>query len=151
MKIQRPKILTNSFFLFLVMFFFTSCNAQKRPKMIVEIFTGIEVDEEYNYSDESIFKLGNTVYSLRSKAIYDANGNVQQLEIYKSEGVLKYDRIKLLEDRDLMQYYDFPFHQQYNYLDGVIIKDDNHRINVTSIGEYLISKSGNKVQFYKLK
>jgi len=135
------------------MVFFVSCEAQKKSK-IVEIFTAVEmVDKNYNYSDESVFKLDNIEYSLRSKAIYDASGDIQQLIIYKPEGTLEYNKLQLLEDKNLMVYYDIPLHQSFTYAGGTILKSEDGEIDVIKITEdYLINKTGgDKIRFYKLK
>ncbi|QMU63604.1 MAG: hypothetical protein GKR88_17145 [Flavobacteriaceae bacterium] len=151
MNFQRPKKLTKVLFFFVAILISTSCKVQNKTT-VVEILTGIEIEsDDYNYSDESILKLGNVEYLLRSKAIYDTNGDIQELEIYKSEGNLNYDRSKLIEDISLLEYYGLPFHQKLSYSDGVITKDENDRIDVTAIGDYLINEDDNIVRFYKLK
>lgn len=151
MNIQRLKKSTNVLFLFAGILLSTSCDAQNKKK-VVEILTGIEIkSNDYHYSDEFHFKLDSVEYSLRSRAIYDTNGDIQQLEIYKPEGKSNYDRLKLLEDKRLMEYYGFPFHQNFIYSDGVIIKNKDDRINVAFTGDYLINKDDNMVRFYKIK
>lgn len=152
MNIQRPKKLINLFLAFLVMMRFASCDAQKESK-IVEVFTGIEiVDKNYVYSDESVFNLNNIQYSLWSKAIYDLDGEIEQLIIFKPEGALEYTKSQLLEDKNLLDYCGFPIYQNFIYVDGYIIKSENEKIKVVKAGEnYLISKSSDrKVQIYKL-
>jgi len=153
MNIQRPKKSINLLLTVLVMVFVVSCEAQKKTK-VVEIFMGVQmVDKNYNYSDESVFKLDNIEYSLRSKAIYDTSGDIQQLIIYKPGGALEYNKLQLLEDENLMIYYDIPLHQSFTYAGGTILKSEEGKIDVIKITEdYLINKTGgDKVQFYKLK
>lgn len=151
MNIQRPKKSINLLSAFLVMMCFANCDAQTESK-IVEIFTGIEiVDKNYVYSDESVFNLNNVQYSLRSKAIYDLNGEIEQLIIFKPEGALEYTKSQVLEDTNLMDYYGFPTYQNFIYSGGFIIKSENERIKVIKAGEdYLINNSSDKVQFYRL-
>jgi len=152
MNIQRPKRLINLMSPFLVMMCFANCGAQTELK-IVEMFTGIEiVDKNYVYSNESVFNLNNVQYSLRSKAIYNLNGEIEQLIIFKPEGALEYTKSQLLEDKSLMDDYGYPIYQNFIYSGGYIKKSKNERIKVTKAGEeYLISKSSDrKVKFYRL-
>lgn len=150
MNIQRLKKSTNALFLFLGLLLFSSCDAQDKTT-VMEILTGKEVGNAgYIYSDDSIFKLGNKEYSLRSKAIYDADGNIQQLVVYKSEGKLNYNRNDLLGDKKLLDYYELPFQQKMSYSDGKLM-DKNNKIAVTYIEDYLINKDDGVVRFYKLK
>ncbi|MEZ4878019.1 MAG: hypothetical protein R2805_10775 [Flavobacterium sp.] len=149
MNIQQLKKSTNTLFSFFAMLLFLSCNAQNKT-IIVEILTGVEIKGDgYTYSEESIFNLGGKKYSLRSKANYDSNGNIQQLEIYKSEGKLNYDRPNLINDRSLLEFYGLPFQQKITYSNDVL-KNGDDEINATSIGDYLISTSDSVVRFYKL-
>lgn len=150
MNTQHLKKSTNVLFLFFAVLLFTSCEAQDKT-IVVEILTGKEVESDgYIYSDDSIFKLGNKEYSLISKAIYDVDGNIQQLEVYKSEGKLSYSRAELLEDRKMLDYYRLPFQQKMSYLDGKL-SNENKNIIVIPIEDYLIDKDDSVVRFYKLK
>lgn len=152
MNILRLKKLINLLSAFLVMMCCANCDAQTESK-IVEIYTGIEiVDKNYDYSEESVFNLNNVEYSLRSRAIYDLDGEIEQLIIYKVEGAIEYDKNQLLEDKNLLDYYGFPIDQNFIYSDGYIIKSENERIKVVKAGEdYLISNSSDrKVQIYRL-
>lgn len=151
MNIQRPRKSINLLSAFLVMMCFANCDAQTESK-IVEIYIGIEiVDKNYVYSEESVFNLNNVQYSLSSKAIYDLDGEIEQLIIFKPEGALEYTKSQLLEDKNLLDYYGFPTYQNFIYSGGFIIKSENERIKVVKAGEdYLISNSSDKVQFYRL-
>lgn len=148
MNIQHLKKSINV--LFFAVLLLTSCEAQDKTN-VVEILTGKEVESDgYIYSDDSIFKLGNKEYSLRSKAIYDVDGNIQQLEVYKSEGKLSYSRAELLEDRKMLDYYRLPFQQKMSYSNGKLSNEDK-KITVIPIEDYLIDKDDSVVRFYKLK
>lgn len=150
MNIQQLKKSTNVLFLFFAVLLFTSCEAQDKT-IVMEILTGKEIENDgYIYSDDSIFKLGNKEYSLRSKAIYDVDGNIQQLEVYKSEGKLSYSRAELLEDKKMLDYYRLPFQQKMSYSNGKLSNGDE-KIIVIPIEDYLIDKDDSVVRFYKLK
>lgn len=150
MNIQRLKKLTNALFLFFGLLLFLSCDAQDKTT-VIEILTGKEIENaDYVYSDGSIFKLGNKEYSLRSKAIYGTDGNIQQFVVYKSEGKLDYNKADLLRDKKMLDYYELPFHQKMSYSGGTL-KDKDNKIAVTSIEDYLINKDDGVVRFYKLK
>ena len=150
MNIQKLKKSTNALFLFFAVLLFTSCGAQDKT-VVVEILVGKEVENDgYIYSDDSIFKFGNKEYSLKSKAIYDVDGNIQQLEVYKSEGKLSYSRAELLEDRKILDYYGLPFQQKMSYSDGKLSNGDE-KITVITFEDYLIDKEDSVVRFYKLK
>ncbi len=136
--------------MFFTVLLFTNCETQYKT-IVVEILTGKEVENDgYIYSDDSILKLGNKKYSLRSKAIYDLAGNIQQLEVYKPEGKLSYSRDELLEDRKILDYYRLPFLQKMSYSKGKL-SNKNEKITVIPIENYLIDKDDNVVRFYKLK
>ncbi|CAM3972996.1 hypothetical protein FLCU109888_11785 [Flavobacterium cucumis] len=151
MNIQQVKKLTNFIFLLSIILFFTGCNAQNKI-VFIEILTGVEVQNNiYDYSEESFFILNDIKYSLRSKAKYDINGDIQQLMVYKSDGILIYEKNQLLENKDLISYYNVPAHQNFSYLNEGLLISNNEKIKVVSIGDYIIKKNKKIIYFYRLK
>ena len=121
---------------------------------IVEVFDAVKItDGNHTFSEESIFKVNKTIYSLRTKAIYDKSGTIEKLILYKPEGILEYNKEHLLKDRKIMNYSGFPFSQKWSYVNGSLTDDSiNYISSVTKVSDYILkSEKNKKTIFYKLK
>ncbi|MBW2963120.1 hypothetical protein [Mesonia aestuariivivens] len=142
-------IRTYSMLLFMLLLF--SCNAQKEEPRIVEISSGVLVSgENYMYDNNSLFYLGGNKYSLRHKALYDINGALIKLLLYKSEGEIEYNRKEILEDEKLIEYTGFPLKQNWVYKKNKLV-DENGKIKIDKeIDNFLIVDKDRITTFYKV-
>ena len=126
----------------------------KHENKIKEIFTAVKVtDSNYVYSDESVYKINKKTYSLREKAIYNKNGDIEKLIIYKSEGILEYNKEKILNDIKILKYSGFPLSQKWRFINNNITDSNNNKISkATILNKYiLMSTKDKKVIFYKIE
>ena len=109
-----------------------SCIAKDKVYKVITIYKAIDIpkDENYKYSDESTLSLNGIKYSLRQKAVYDNDGRIQTLIVYKSEDKLVYTHEELLKDYMLLQYYQLPVeHNWYIQNNKLIRADDIVQVN----------------------
>ena len=83
-------------------------NCNKNNYIIIEISNGIKVSKNFIYSNESKFKINDTIYILQNKAYYNKNGNLEKIIVFKSEGILTYNKNDLAKDKKIIEYYKFP-------------------------------------------
>ena len=150
MNIRPPRKLINLLLLVLLFMSVISCKNQKGMR-IVEMFKGVEIENlNYEHSNNSIFRLNNVTYSLRQKVIYNEKGEFERFILYKPEGMLEYDKKELLKDKNLIDYYDLSFKQNWFYKDGTLTIESN-KIKVLKIEDtFLITEENGVTIFYKL-
>jgi len=148
--IQRQRKFRLLIYVFLC-FIVSSCSLKNR-KIIVEISKGFKIDNRsYIHSDESTFKINSENYSLRSRAIYDQKGHIDSLIVYKPEGTLQYSRSELLEDKNLVNYYNYPLSQNLIYKDCKILDTDKEILINKKFKNYLISQINTSTHIYKFR
>lgn len=128
------------------------CKSQNNQLIVTEIMKGLFIySENYVYSEEAKLEIGNDIYSLRSKAIYPADGDIKTFALYKPEGVLDYSQTDIKADLKLLEYTGFPIKLNCSY-DGKTLLIDQTEVKVKKVGNYLISTIGNNgsVTIYKL-
>lgn len=133
MNIQKVKRQINQ--LLISYFFLTtlSCSMGKPSQGVVEVYTAIEVDSNFQHSDESLFRVGQRVFSLRSKSCYDSDGVIREFILFKPEGLLRYSKEQLATDKQLMEHHQVYFSQDW-LINGNLIDIGDRRISVRDIG-----------------
>lgn len=151
MNIQRLKKLTNILLIAITPISLLNCNAQQKLQ-VKEVFTGVKInDANYEYAEDAMFVLNGEDYSLRQKAIYNLNGDLEMLVQYKPEGKLEYKREKILKDQNIIKYTGFPLKQNWEFKGNVLTEGVN-KIVVQKITEHLLKREQNGITFfYKLK
>ena len=118
---------------------------------ICEIFVAIEVSENYVYSGESHFILGEKHYSMRKKAIYNEKGDLKKFILYKPEGILEHTKDEIESDMAIINNSYIPFKQNWVF-DGEVIDKGNEKISVVKEGERILKTTvGRRVIFYKVR
>ena len=125
----------------------------KKPEenTTLEIFTGYEItDDNYVYSEESIFKTKDKTYSLRNKVFYNNHGEVDKLLVYKPEDIIEYTKEEIIKDKLLLETLDLPYKLTWSYKEGVlVINDEKMRIEKIT-DNILLNNDKNRVVFYKI-
>tara|TARA_R110002049_G_scaffold286226_1_gene467889 strand:+ start:3916 stop:4377 length:462 start_codon:yes stop_codon:yes gene_type:complete len=152
MNIQRLKRLTKSVFITTLMLGMTSCKGQIETNKVIEIFKGIEIgNDSYSFSEESVFELNGQKYSLRGRAFYTLDGNINNLIVYKPEGALEYDKDDILNDSDILGFYGFPINQNWTYKNNQLVNKKGEVIEVQKVNEKLLKlKETDRITFFKI-
>ena len=151
MNIQQLRKLTNILLIEICSIGLLSCNTQQELQ-VKEVFTGVKInDPNYEYAEDAMFVLHGENYSLRQKAIYNLNGDLEMLVQYKPEGKLEYNREEILKDQNIIKYYGVPLKQNWEFKENELIEGAN-KIVVQKITENLLKREENGItSFYKLK
>ena len=151
MNIQRLRKLTNILLIAICSIALLSCNAQEKLQ-VKEVFTGVKIDDaNYEYAEDAMFVLQGENYSLRQKAVYNLNGDLEMLVQFKPEGKLKYNRDEILKDQNIIEYYGFPLKQNWEFKENELV-DGANKIVVEKITADLLKREENGIiSFYKLK
>ena len=129
----------------------TSCKRIDKQKTIISILKGIEVDSNYVYSDESILVINNKKYSLRAISEYE-NGKLNKITVFKSEGILEYNKQDVINDIAIAEYYGFPLEQNWIYNPNKGLIKGNQIIEIKLSQQYIILPiERNKVEIYKIE
>ena len=151
MNIQRLRKLTNILLIAICSIAILSCNAQEKLQ-VKEVFTGVKIDDaNYEYAEDAMFVLQGENYSLRQKAVYNLNGDLEMLVQFKPEGKLKYNRDEILKDQNIIKYHGFPLKQNWEFKENELV-DGANKIVVEKITADLLKREENGIiSFYKLK
>jgi hypothetical protein len=148
MNIQKLKGLN----LLLWLLVLSSCLVVKIDKKVMNIYSGIEVENRlYKYSEESSLEINGVYYSLRQEAVYDEDGVLQKVISYRSEGILEYIRQNLLDDPELIKYWGFPLHQAYLSVNGELFLNENNDKAQKINDVFFKKKDENRIVIYKTK
>lgn len=152
MNIQRQEKLTNCIFTTLLSFSIISCMIQNIEYKVSEIYIAIKYDNiGYVYSEESIIAIDGSYFSLRQKAIYDDNGDLQKFILYKPEGKIEYQNEDFKKDKAIIDYSGMPLNQQWVFKDNKL-KKDSETVEVQKVNNSLAkSNTGKYFIFYKLR
>ncbi len=152
MNILQLRKLIKSILLILLTFGMVSCKAQDGEKKVVEIFSGIKIENDlYTHSEESIFEIGEQKYSLRARAFYASDGSITKLFLYKSEGTLEYGKDKILKDKNVLDYTGFPFKQSWFYENNQLINKTGEIIEIQEADKKILkSEKDGRITFYKI-
>lgn len=149
---QHHYIYFNHFLVSLIVILigFASCKGQNETKRVVEIFNGIEIGND-SFSEESVFEISGQKYSLRGRAFYTLDGNINNLIVYKPEGSLEYDKDDILNDSDILGFYGFPLKQNWTYQNNQFVNKKGEIIEVQKVNEKLLKlKETDGVTFFKI-
>lgn len=152
MNIQHQKKLSSKILFFLLIFSVISCKGQDTEMKVISILSGIEVvNSDYVYSEESVFKLKDKAYSLRAKADYE-NGELIKIIVYKSEGIIEYNKDDILKDSAIASNYGFPTKQNWKFTNSKGLIKDYEVIKAKLSDDFIIEiKEGSSVIIYQLK
>jgi hypothetical protein len=151
MNILPLKKLINGLLFASLLVSFLGCKGQNSIK-VKELCIAIEVENDnYVHSESSLFEIGSHIFSLRQKAIYDSDGMLEKLLVFKSDGILEYSRNDIQDDVRVIENAGLPNSQNWSYKDNSIIKDDGSQLRVESLDEKTFkSKENGKTIIYKL-
>jgi hypothetical protein len=130
--------------------FLICCQSQPK-KFIKEISNAIKVDSSYRYSNKADTIINGNYYSLKNKAFYDEDGNIESLFVYRTEDIVNYTKqeifsdIKLLEHLELSSQISFVI-ETNNLVDKNGVKDILEKID----DDLFISEKDGKVVLYKI-
>lgn len=127
-----------------------NCKKPEENKTL-EIFTGYEItNDNYVYSEESIFKTKDKTYSLRNKVFYNTHGEVDKLLVYEPEDIVEFTKEEIIKDKLLLETLDLPYKLTWSYKEGVLVINDE-RIRIEKITDnILLNNDKNRVIFYKI-
>lgn len=128
-----------------------SCN-NPTSKKVSEIHTAIRIDNKgYVFSEESFIEINGSYYSLRQKAIYDDEGDLQTIILYKPEGKIEYQKDDLKKDKAIIKNTEMPLNQQWIFRNGKL-KTESQAIGVQKVNDSLVMTNiGIETIFYELK
>lgn len=126
--------------------------ADRDSGRIVEIFSAVKIIDGYIFSAESVFEVDGTKYSLRQKAIYGRDGEVEQFLLYKPEGTIEYSKAEILKDKKIIDYAGLPFEQKWTYESDYLVDNAGVRIRVRKVNCHLLMHEvdGDRVLFYQM-
>lgn len=150
MIIQKQKLYVSIVVTFLVF----GCNAQKKGDLkIKNILIGIEINgtNQYIYDSEPTYVINSDSISLRKKAEYDNKGELEFLTLYKSEGVLTYSRLDILNDTALLDYTGISINNNWKFINDSLITNCIDTIAVKEQGEKIfVNKNNNRLTIFEL-
>lgn len=150
MSIQRTKIF-KFFIIIIISSIALLCCKKKSKNTTLEIFKGYEiVNENYVYSEESIFKIKDKTYSLRNKVFYNNQGEVDKLLVYKSEGIIEYTKEEIMKDKLLLETVGLPLSLSWSYDEGILVINEEKMKLKKVKDNVLLGNDRNKVIFYKI-
>jgi len=123
-----------------------ACVRDYTVNTIIEICDAVNIEKNtpYSYLKESTFVTEGRAYSLRDKAVYK-NGEIDQLTVYRSDGVLTYQKAELLRDTALLNKINLPIKQKWYNKDNLLIKGPADKIVVSRINENICAVTNGKV------
>lgn len=86
---------------------FISCNETQDEYQDFVVIKSKQVDSNYEYTPNSTFKYDKDIY-LPQKKIEYKKGLLECINVYKSDGILKYDRRELENDNILFKLLNAP-------------------------------------------
>lgn len=153
MSILKLKEFGSRFILLCVLLSCQNCALVDAKKNVIEISTAVPVEDSgYVYSNESLLKVNNDVFSLRSKAYYGRDGELTKLIVYKPEGRIEYQPSELISDTNILTNVGLPRNQSLVYLHDSLKNAKGEIISFEKISDDLLKSSlGGIVMIYRIK
>lgn len=141
--------------IFFALSLFVSCaGSQSINKRVVHVMNGYLFPKEvsFSYNKDALYQVNNERYIITAKATYDTKGEIEEIVVYKPEGLINYSKADILNDKKLVEYLGFSITQNLVVKSNVLF-DGTSTQNVEILEEntMLLKKEEGNLIFYLLE
>ena len=144
----------NIIIFFALSLFLNCAESQSIDKRVVHVMNGYLLPKEasFSYNKEALYQVNNERYIITAKATYNTKGEIEEIVVYKADGLINYNKVDIMNDKKLVEYLGFSITQNLAVRGNVLFDGTiTQNIEVLEENTVLLRKEEANLLFYLLE